>query len=67
MKYEKAKDILPASLLREVQKYAQGKLLYVPLMDDKKNWGEASGYRQKLLKRNHMIYNKTHMALVYLN
>lgn len=58
MKYEKAKDILPASLLREVQKYAQGKLLYVPLMDDKKNWGEASGYRQKLLKRNHMIYNK---------
>lgn len=58
MKYEKAKDILPEELLKEVQKYAAGKLLYIPSGDDKKTWGEASGYRTKLKKRNQMICNK---------
>jgi hypothetical protein len=58
MKYENAKDILPGELLKEIQKYAAGKLLYVPSGDEKKNWGEASGYRDKLKKRNLMICNK---------
>lgn len=57
MKYDNAIDVLPAELLREVQKYAAGKLLYVP-SEDKRSWGEASGYRDKLLKRNRMIRNK---------
>jgi hypothetical protein len=58
MKYENAKDILPAQLLAEVQKYAGGKLLYIPVENESKSWGETSGYRQKLLKRNVMITNK---------
>lgn len=58
MKYENARDILPEELLREVQKYSAGKLLYVPSMEAKRNWGEASGYREKLKKRNRMICNK---------
>ena len=58
MKYENAKDILPESLLAEVQKYAGGKLLYIPVENEPKSWGEASGYRQKLLKRNVMISNR---------
>ena len=58
MKYENAKDILPAALLEEVQKYAAGKLLYVPVENETKGWGETSGYRQKLLKRNVMISNR---------
>lgn len=58
MKYENAKDILPEELLEKVQKYAAGKLLYVPLDKEKRNWGEASGYREKLQKRNRMICNK---------
>ena len=58
MKYENAKEILPAQLLAEVQKYAGGKLLYIPVENDSKSWGEASGYRQKLLKRNVMIANR---------
>lgn len=57
MKYENAKDLLPAELLAEVQKYAAGKLLYVPT-EETKGWGTASGYRQKLLKRNQTIYNE---------
>lgn len=55
MKYENAKDILPQELLKEVQKYAAGRLIYVPLGDEKRSWGEASGYRAKLQKRNYMI------------
>lgn len=58
MKYENAVDVLPESLLREIQKYSAGKLLYIPSGDDKRAWGEASGYREQLLKRNRMIRNK---------
>ena len=58
MKYENAKEILPEALLKEVQKYAGGKLLYIPVENETKGWGEASGYRQKLLKRNVMICNR---------
>ena len=58
MKYENAKEVLPEALLKEVQKYAGGKLLYIPVENETKGWGEASGYRQKLLKRNVMICNR---------
>jgi len=58
MKYENAKELLPEALLKEVQKYAGGKLLYIPVENESKSWGEASGYRQKLLKRNVMIVNR---------
>ena len=58
MKYENAKDILPASLLREVQKYAEGKAIYIPKRERSKGWGEASGYREKLNKRNALICSR---------
>jgi hypothetical protein len=58
MRYEKAKDILPDELLKEIQKYAAGRLLYIPNKEERKNWGEASGCRQKIKKRNCMICNK---------
>lgn len=58
MKYENASGILPKELLREVQKYAAGKLLYIPSGEEKRGWGETSGYREQLQKRNRMIRNK---------
>lgn len=58
MKYENASDILPENLLQEIKRYAAGKLLYIPTGDEKKTWGEATGYREKLIKRNLMICNK---------
>lgn len=58
MKYENAKDILPAKLLEEVQKYAEGKVIYIPKCEKAKGWGEASGYRDKLKKRNELICNR---------
>jgi len=58
MKYENAGDVIPEELLKEIQKYAAGKLLYIPTGEEKKGWGEASGYRDQLQKRNLMIRNK---------
>ena len=58
MKYENAKDILPAKLLKEVQKYAGGKLIYIPKSEKSKGWGEASGYRDRLQKRNAAICSR---------
>lgn len=54
MKYENGKDIFPERLLKQIQKYATGKLVYIPSAD-KKDWGESTGYRNYLLKRNHDI------------
>ena len=58
MKYENARDILPAGLLEEVQKYAEGKAIYIPKREKTKGWGEASGYREKLNKRNAVIRSR---------
>lgn len=55
MKYENAKDILPDDLLREIQKYAQGKIIYVPTAVGRKPWGENSGYKNLLALRNDEI------------
>jgi hypothetical protein len=58
MKYENASDVIPEKLLKEIQKYAAGKLLYIPTGEEKKAWGEMSGYRDQLQRRNIMIRNK---------
>lgn len=59
MEYLNARDILPTELLEQVKKYAAGKYLYVPQNEnDMKSWGELSGYRKQLRKRNRMITNK---------
>jgi hypothetical protein len=51
-------DVIPEKLLKEIQKYAAGKLLYIPTGEEKKAWGETSGYRDQLQRRNIMIRNK---------
>lgn len=55
MKYENAKDIFPEHLLREIQTYASGKLVYIPIAEQKRGWGETSGYKQYLADRNQTI------------
>lgn len=46
MKYENGRDLLQPELLRQVQKYAAGRLIYIPSMG-KTSWGESSGYRRR--------------------
>ncbi len=58
MKYENARDILPARLLEEVQKYAEGRIIYIPRTEKTKPWGDASGYRDRLNKRNALIRSR---------
>lgn len=59
MKYLNASDVLPEKLLKEIQQYAGGALLYVPKNEtDRKEWGEVSGERRYYKKRNRMIINQ---------
>lgn len=58
MKYENGQDIFPEKLLRQIQKYVSGKLVYIPAGKRKRNWGETSGYKQYLCERNLEIRRK---------
>ena len=58
MNYENAADILPTDLLKRVQKFAAGKLIYVPENTEKRSWGEISGYKRYLVERNQEIKEK---------
>lgn len=55
MKYINAADVLPEKLLKEVQAYVKGDLLYVPNDNVQIRWGEKSGSRTYYLKRNNEI------------
>lgn len=59
MRYVKAETILPAELVKEIQKYIQGGYVYIPSEPQKrKKWGENSGNRAYILNRNKTIRNK---------
>lgn len=56
MKYVKANSILPISLIEELQNYIQGGYIYIPSKNEnKKGWGELSGYKREIEKRNKKI------------
>ena len=52
MNYRNAQDIFPENLLKQIQRYVSGETIYIPAKNDKKAWGESSGYRAYLAKRN---------------
>lgn len=57
MQYRNGKEVLPAELLKELQKYIQGELIYIPTLDaERKGWGENNGTRDSIRKRNIEIY-----------
>lgn len=53
--YKNAGDVLPADLLRKVQEYAEGQTLYIPVKGERRAWGEVSGARRALARRNAQI------------
>lgn len=56
MRYQKAEDVLPAELLAEVQRYADGIYLYIPRRSDhRQSWGNSTRYREELRLRNESI------------
>ncbi|WP_330416847.1 CD3324 family protein [Paraclostridium sordellii] len=57
MKYEKAQDILPQYIVNLIQEYIDGGYLYIPRKNEnKKSWGEISGTKSNLRKRNKKIF-----------
>ncbi len=57
MNYKKGVDVLPARLLKEIQEYVEGSLVYIPKRSSKAGWGYVSGAREAIDKRNNKIRN----------
>lgn len=55
MKYKNAAEILPSGLLREIQGYIEGELLYIPRTESKQEWGAISGSKKFYSERNSRI------------
>ena len=56
MKYKKASDILPIEIIEKIQEYIDGDFLYIPRKDiNRKKWGEKSGIKETLQKRNNIF------------
>ena len=59
MSYKNGKDFLPPSLLKELQQYIQGELVYIPKLEKTRaGWGENNGTRKLIEKRNREIYQQ---------
>ena len=52
MGYRNAQDIFPEGLLRQIQRYVAGETIYIPAGNEKKAWGETSGYQRYIRERN---------------
>ncbi|MWV45476.1 hypothetical protein GRF59_17775 [Paenibacillus sp. HJL G12] len=58
MNYRNGRDVLPPSLLKELQKHIEGELIYIPKKSNERvGWGVNSGTRQMIERRNEEIYN----------
>ncbi|MBL8968152.1 MAG: hypothetical protein JNG85_14190 [Spirochaetaceae bacterium] len=56
MSYLNADALLPPELLREVQKYVRGSLIYIPQEESARlGWGSKSGAREAIDRRNAAI------------
>ncbi len=58
MSYQNAEKILPLELVGLIQKYVDGKYIYIPRKEEnRKSWGENTSTRNELDLRNSNIYN----------
>ncbi|WP_394919618.1 CD3324 family protein [uncultured Robinsoniella sp.] len=56
MSYQNSIDLLPKELIEEIQKYIDGKVIYIPKkQSNRKQWGENTDTRQILAARNAQI------------
>ncbi|RIU93492.1 CD3324 family protein [Oceanobacillus picturae] len=57
MQYKNGKEVLPPNLLKEMQKYIQGELIYIPKKKSQRaGWGEVNGSREIIAQRNEEIF-----------
>ena len=56
MKYLNAASVLPEDLIEQLQDFVQGEYLYIPAKKrNRRKWGELSGSRREIDKRNERI------------
>ena len=55
MKYRNASEIFPDDLLKEMQKYSSGELVYIPKNTKRKTWGTDTGAGKFYRQRNEEI------------
>ena len=56
MNYQNSIELLPKELIEQVQKYIDGKVIYIPKKQiNKKHWGENTDTKQVLASRNNQI------------
>ena len=55
MGYRNAQEIFPEGLLKQIQRYVSGETIYVPAREERKAWGETSGYQRYIRERNEEI------------
>ncbi|HKM35944.1 MAG TPA: CD3324 family protein [Lachnospiraceae bacterium] len=58
MGYKKAEDVLPERILKLVQKYVDGEIIYIPRKGEKRSWGSETRLRDSLKERNVSIYKE---------
>lgn len=59
MGYTNGKEILPAGLLEQIQRYVEGQLIYIPCKaENQKHWGENTATKKMLALRNREIIQK---------
>lgn len=58
MGYKKAEDVLPERILKLVQKYVDGEIIYIPRKGKKRSWGSETRIRDSLKERNKSIYKE---------
>lgn len=59
MEYINAKDVLPKTLILQIQQYVGGSIIYIPQKDnDKKSWGTSTNSRNEIAERNNEIKNR---------
>lgn len=57
MAYKNGKDILPDNLLKQLQEYIQGEIIYIPKKEQQRaGWGENNGTRLIIQRRNIEIF-----------
>jgi Mor family transcriptional regulator len=57
MSYKNGRDFLPPSLLKQLQDYIQGEIIYIPKKEQKRaGWGENNGTRLIIERRNSEIF-----------
>lgn len=62
MGYLRAEEILPAEVIELIQRYIDGKSIYVPRKGEHRQaWGAGTQIRQELLERDWQIY-EDHLA-----